>query len=277
MRQRVERRSIEARGGLGPRDGAQRRFIEIGAVPHEQQAGQRAGRGDGWSGQCVGRHVQRRAEVERVGLRPRVGPRRAPLQAQGVGIGQHLQPRQVDRGQLVAQVAKAVVQQPPGGGGLAPTGVAHQQPNLAAALERRGMQEQQIAPLPLQRHRDSLLEAKQCVARPHAGLARRTGAAQQVPVGPTVLRERVTQMARACRGRCAQRSEVREKDLAHRHVGTVDVHRHAQHLQRQHPLAGSRPGTRPDSRRGRQQAPPQRRCLEYMLFFSSPLPRPFPG
>ena len=75
-----------------------------------------------------------------------------------MGISQDLERLEVDGRQFVAQVAKAVVQQAPGGGRLAMARFTDQEKCPAVALERRSVQEEKAGPDLLNRQEDRLLQ-----------------------------------------------------------------------------------------------------------------------
>ena len=85
------------------------------------------------------------------------------LQAERVRVGPNDHRLRVDRGQLVAEIAKAVMQQSPRGRGLPGTGIRGEQDGPAAPLEDRRVKEEKVAATSLQLEDDVLFQLEQQV------------------------------------------------------------------------------------------------------------------
>lgn len=95
-----------------------------------------------------------------------VGRWRRALQAQGVRIRENPAIAEIDRTQLVAQVAKAMVQQGPCRRRLAAAGIGSEQCRACAPLDGGGVQEKQVATLPLEPYDDVFLEPEEQIIQP---------------------------------------------------------------------------------------------------------------
>ena len=158
-----------------------------------------------------------------------------------------------DRGKLVAQVAEAVMQQPPGRRRFAVAGCTDEENGPAAVLERRGMQEEELGPQFLQGDHKVFLEVEEQIVDATSvdddAVSRtldRVPAAWRFIGGYGVAKVGDALKPRRCRGRKVGEHHARDLIIPARHLDVPADDQEAQDLLGRRRLTQRRrPGERP--------------------------------
>ena len=159
----VQRRHVQPGSCLGRAHAAQHGIAQASVLAHEEHGLQCAWIEPGNARKVSRRNVDRPSEVKGLG-REQIRRRWPPLETECVRVGENLERVEIDRSKLVAQIAEAVVQQSPGCGRLARTRCADKEPCGPVALQRGGMEEEEVRPALLDGDDDRLLQLEHKLA-----------------------------------------------------------------------------------------------------------------